>query len=369
MNFEKREDDGIGIFRRGLVIPINQSQFQVKSGPRKRAYLVQWAGQKWSCTCKDFEKTGKRCKHIYAVIHLVETRRVVTALRPEPTEVRCTECGSTRFKKRGFRYNKAGKLQTYQCMKCDARFVPEHDGGLKTEAVVAMAGLDLYFRGLSLRSVAEHLELIWKRKVSYASVLNWIRRFVAIAEKAVDRPLPRHPERWNGDETPVRLNGRHIQLWSLLDPDSRFLIAVQVTKRRGKKEANAIMMKGKKVAGTPREVVTDGLPSYAPAVEDLLARRKEAIHVQGPGLLKGQNNNRLERLNGSVKRRVKPMGAFRSMKGARTFAAGYRIYHNFVKPHRALGGRTPAEAAGLSDRRLGWDELTARKARRRARSR
>jgi hypothetical protein len=27
--------------------------------------------------------------------------------------------------------------------------------------------------------------------------------------------------------------------------------------------------------------------------------------------------------------------------------SGMRIYHNFVKPHMALGGKTPAEVAGI----------------------
>lgn len=27
--------------------------------------------------------------------------------------------------------------------------------------------------------------------------------------------------------------------------------------------------------------------------------------------------------------------------------SGMRIYHNFVKPHRALDGKTPAEMAGI----------------------
>jgi len=27
--------------------------------------------------------------------------------------------------------------------------------------------------------------------------------------------------------------------------------------------------------------------------------------------------------------------------------SGYRIYHNYVRPHEALEGRTPAEKAGI----------------------
>jgi hypothetical protein len=38
-------------------------------------------------------------------------------------------------------------------------------------------------------------------------------------------------------------------------------------------------------------------------------------------------------------------------------AEGQRIQYNFVKPHVALEGQTPAQAAGLTTK--GWKELLA----------
>jgi len=38
----------------------------------------------------------------------------------------------------------------------------------------------------------------------------------------------------------------------------------------------------------------------------------------------------------------------RSLKREDTpILTGYQIYHNYVRPHMALEGRTPAEAAGI----------------------
>jgi len=39
-------------------------------------------------------------------------------------------------------------------------------------------------------------------------------------------------------------------------------------------------------------------------------------------------------------------------------AEGQRIQYNFVKPHMALEGKTPANAAGLEIK--GWKELLAK---------
>ena len=57
------------------------------------------------------------------------------------------------------------------------------------------------------------------------------------------------------------------------------------------------------------------------------------------------HNNKQERLNGEIRDREKVM---RSLKTSDTpILTGYRIYHNYVRPHMALEGKTPAELAGI----------------------
>jgi transposase-like protein len=56
-------------------------------------------------------------------------------------------------------------------------------------------------------------------------------------------------------------------------------------------------------------------------------------------------NNSIERMHGSIREREKIM---RGIKSAETpFIKGNKIYLNFVRPHQALEGNTPAEAAGI----------------------
>jgi hypothetical protein len=57
------------------------------------------------------------------------------------------------------------------------------------------------------------------------------------------------------------------------------------------------------------------------------------------------NNNKRERLNGEIRDREKVM---RGLKRPETPAIpGYQIYHNYIRPHEALEGKTPAEACGI----------------------
>jgi hypothetical protein len=50
-------------------------------------------------------------------------------------------------------------------------------------------------------------------------------------------------------------------------------------------------------------------------------------------------------MNGEVRDREKVM---RGLKRSDTpVVMGYQIYHNYVRPHEGLDGRTPAEACGI----------------------
>jgi hypothetical protein len=53
----------------------------------------------------------------------------------------------------------------------------------------------------------------------------------------------------------------------------------------------------------------------------------------------------MERFNGEVRDREKVV---RGLKKANSpIIDGYKIYHNYIRPHEALQGKTPAEAAGI----------------------
>jgi len=53
----------------------------------------------------------------------------------------------------------------------------------------------------------------------------------------------------------------------------------------------------------------------------------------------------MERMNGEIRDREKIMRGLERKDSP--ILTGVQIYHNFVKPHMALEGRTPAEAAGI----------------------
>ena len=78
-------------------------------------------------------------------------------------------------------------------------------------------------------------------------------------------------------------------------------------------------------------------------------------HVRNCGVRKvyPTTNNRIERMNDTLRERTKVQSGWKSYETP--LAEGQRIAYNFVKPHKALDGRTPAHAAGI--RYKGWNDL------------
>jgi transposase-like protein len=221
--------------------------------------------------------------------------------------------------------------------------------------------LDLYFKGVSLRKIVDHLNQFEQVRVSHVTVLKWIQKYVAVMRDYVDAMKPELSRVFHADETKLNVRGQWVWLWHLMDGDTRFLLANHVSKSRNVSDAREAFQDAKALAKVePRVLLTDGLGSYGPAAQRDFP---DAVHVAGLGLQGRLNNNRMERYHGTLKERTKVMRALKTTDTA--VLDGQRIYYNNIRPHQGLNGKTPAEAAGidfkLTDNR--WLSLI-RKARR-----
>ena len=192
--------------------------------------------------------------------------------------------------------------------------------------------LDLYFKGVSLRKISHHLKQFYELNISHKSVYNWIEKYVGIMNEYVNEIQPDIGGVWHADEMMIKVNGSWEYLWNVMDERTRFQLASVVSTERKVRDARNVFQRAKNNCGgrKPKYLVTDGLQSY-----------KRAI-----GLRHHPNNNHVERLHGEIRSREKTM---RGMKVDTTpIVEGHRLYHNFIKPHMALDGKTPSEEAGIT---------------------
>ena len=337
------------------IIPNNKYIVQSQSNPENHYTVHHYEDNKWVCTCIHHQATKSNCIHILSVKFqqsLKETKDNILE-----NNLKCEKCNSTNVVKNGKRKNKSGVINRYLCKECGFRFT-DNDGFKKRRSdpeKIALA-LDLYFRGLSVRKVSEHFQQVYNLNVSHMTVYRWIVDYSKIASEWVDKQNIATGNRWHMDETIVNVKGKQRFLWNVLDADSRYLLAIHVSKNRTIKNTRKPIKKAKKVTDVrPEEVLTDGMPSYPQAIEKELGyRRKGAYkgwwspHVRVPSIRAKTSNNRIERFHGTEKERTKVMRGFDQEHGCESLMEGFRVHYNLVKSHQALGC-TPSEATGNTD--------------------
>lgn len=375
-----RQVRGLAIVSIGSCIKrINKLHYKVKSqskGEESWYDVVKQYGHnlggrqegQWTCSCPDFQYRKLVCKHVYAVGFSKELRRrivqldvvgpviqpPVAGLQQPPVE--CPKCKlGNNVVKDGTRKNKSGAIQKYLCRSCNFRFISNagFEHSKKNPRIITLA-LDLYFKGISLRKVADHIKQYHQVRVDGSSVLRWVQRFADEVAPFVDRHLA--PPHTGGilhvDEMVVNVRQekeQHAWLWNMMDDTTRFWITSKISLRREVVDARAVFQDQKEKTGKPRAVIHDGLASYNEAFQREYYTKKNprvknirSISVRNEGL-----NSRVERLNGTMRDREKVMRGMHSKESAQKIIEAIRINYNYCREHKALGGKTPAQAAGV----------------------
>jgi transposase-like protein len=129
------------------------------------------------------------------------------------------------------------------------------------------------------------------------------------------------------------------------------LIANLITKHREDANAKEIFKKAKEhsTGQKPEYMVTDGLQSYHGAFNKVFYdHHHSSVHIKADGLKAKTTNNKVERLHNTVRDRQKVMRGLQNDDTATEFNNGFKAFYNHIRPHMALNGETPAQAAGIN---------------------
>jgi len=207
--------------------------------------------------------------------------------------------------------------------------------------------IQLYFSGESLRNVTKSLRLLGV-DVVHGTVYNWIKKYTKLMEKYLDNITPQVGDTWRADEIFIKIRGNRKYLFAMMDDETRFLIAQEVADTKNNHDAKHLFRMAKEITEKkPTKLITDGLPAYREAyLKEFYALESPRVVHESHITLKGdRNNNMMERLNGEIRDREKVM---RGLKISNTpILTGYQIYHNYIRPHMSLEGKTPSEIAGI----------------------
>jgi putative transposase len=186
-------------------------------------------------------------------------------------------------------------------------------------------------------------------QVSHVAVYKWIEKYTALMEKYLDKITQQVSGTWRADELYLKIKGDIKYLFALMDDQTRFLIAQEVADSKYAHDARHLFQLGKEVAEKkPKILITDGLRSYHEAyMKEFRTNRlkTDTIHIRHVTLAGTHNNNKMERFNGEIRDREKVMRNLK--KEDSPILKGYQIFHNYVRPHMGLKGKTPADLASI----------------------
>ncbi len=341
---------------------INSTNYKVKSQSSDFWYDVTRVPQesKWNCSCPDHIFRNLDCKHIQAVLISKELRnKIVTNTDVKEIETESElicKCGSMNVIKIGIRHNKSGNIQRFKCKDCNHKW--SNNLGFaynKINSKIITVALDLYFKGISLRKVKEHIKLFYGIDISHRSVLNWIVKFGEVVSPFVDSLVPKEMSGvYHVDEMAVHVRkeqtdkGHYQWLWNMMDDTTRFWITSKVSQRREVEDARAVFQDAKSKTPKPIAIIHDGLRAYTDAfakeystLKNPKTRNIRSVSVRHDGL-----NQKVERLNGIFRDRERVMHGMDHKESAQKTIDAFRIHYNFVRNHGSIG-QTPAEKAGI----------------------
>lgn len=313
---------------------------------------VDKRSHEWECSCPDFLHRNSRCKHVWAVEISIRIRHTVDGQRviAEVNVNECAFCRGTNLKKSGVRHNRSGDIQRFACLDCKRTFsVNVGFERMKSNPKAITVALQLYFSGESLRNTQKALRLLGT-EVSFRTVLNWIRKYVGLMERYLSQITPDvGTETWRADELYFKVKGNMKYLFAMMDDDTRFWIAQQVADTKYTADVRPLFAQAKERTGkVPLTLITDGGRHFqSPFRKEFRTADRLSKHIRDIrlGAKGGVHNDKMERMNGEVRDREKVM---RGLKTADSpILKGLQIYHNFVRPHEALDGQTPADRAGI----------------------
>jgi len=188
--------------------------------------------------------------------------------------------------------------------------------------------------GLSYRDVEE---LLAERgiEVDHVTVYRWVQRFTPLLAEAARPCRHRVGDRWQVDETYVKVAGRWRYVYRAIDQFGQ-VIDVFVSPRRDSTAARRFF---ERAIGTtkilPSEVVTDLAPTYPVVLEELLPTAWHRTDRYA--------NNRIEADHGRLKARLRPMRGLRQEHSARVVIAGHAFVQNVRRGHYELAVEEPVK--------------------------
>ena len=301
----------------------------------------------------------RACKHQFAPDHPRDGQAGRPRKRPYPL---CPVCGRASFLHHDYEH-----YANYRCCdkRCNHSFIAFKGNSIASPSMSKLFGktdfkrmrypvhliitaLTMFYLGKnSFRNISLILRTAFNIKVSHTTIANWCTRFAPLFDNMRLQLLPMldlSSDEWHADETVVKIAGVKHYLWLVVDSETRFVIGFHLSPHRDSPQAFSVLNEAA-AYGEPSSVVSDRYSAYRTPLKAILP---SSMHIRVQSFKDDISNNLIECFNKQFKAWYKTKQGFSSFQTANNLISMFIFFFNFVRPHSALGGLTPAQVAGLN---------------------
>lgn len=268
-------------------------------------------------------------------------------------DILCERCDGKNIKKDGVRETKnRGNVQRYKCKDCSHRFsIDDGFWKMKNHENKITSCMNMYYAGMSLRKIQEHMQMFAPKNSHYSTIYRWIVKYVNMISTLTDNIQIQSGQELMSDEMEYHRLGEQNWFVDVMDTETRFMVASDYGRTRSSKEIKSVMNNIKaKTDNQIKVVTTDGFFAYKKVVKSVFGwnnklQRYNVLHNVVIASERGFNHP-IERLHNSIRERTKVMRGFHGcMESASAIMKGYEIYYNFIRKHQGIDNKTPQEEA------------------------
>jgi len=269
-------------------------------------------------------------------------------------EIICEKCNGKNIKKDGVRETQnRGKVQRYKCKDCYHRFsIDDGFWKMKNHENKITSCMNLYYSGMSLRKIQEHLQMFAPKNSHYSTIYRWIVKYANMISTLTDSLQVQSGVELMSDEMEYHRLGEQNWFVDVMDTETRFMVASDYMKSRTIENLTIVLKKSKFTTGDNIKIITtDGLQGYPRVLRKAFGvndKFKINPKIQHNIVIASERgfNHKIERLHNTIRDRTKIMRGFHgSLESARAIMKGIEIYYNFVRKHQGINNKTPSEEA------------------------
>lgn len=269
-------------------------------------------------------------------------------------EIICEKCDGKNIKKDGVRETKnRDSVQRYKCKDCSHRFsIDDGFWKMKNHEDKITACMNMYYAGMSLSKIQEHLQMFAPKNSHYSTIYRWIVKYANMISTLTNNLQIESGIELMSDEMEYHRLGEQNWFVDVMDTTTRYVVASDYMKSRTIENLTRVLKHGKFATGEQVKVITtDGLKGYPRVLRKAFGiNNKFKINpkVQHNIVIASERgfNHKIERLHNTIRDRTKIMRGFHgSLESARAIMKGMEIYYNFVRKHQGINNKTPQEEA------------------------